>query len=334
MLKALLIVLVSSCQGIRMAQPPALAKCPDVAGDTNNVLFWGMILDGKDHAKGKDAYDWHGFDEAYKALSFLLKEKPEEPLEYKHLMKARHICCDHAEGMNFGWAGMKANNYEGPVFRSYTCVECNHMKALIADVPKEFFQIEKGTNKNFARSPSSCTNYHSVVLRPKEVQETQQLFKQLIMAYNADVEKLTNKKDKLVRLAYFLKDFAFLHPWGNGNGRFRTMMLNHEVRRLGLGCGTLMYNNNKDLYYITKKTYIEKIEEGIAMYDKAMDTGKSPWLNEDVVARHKSRFSPNITMPGLMNCRNAEYTKTSYWIQKENAEDSEVADGVNMEELQ
>jgi len=334
MMKSLLIVLVAGCHGIRMAQPPAFAKCPDVAGDTDNVLFWGMLLDGKDHVKGKDAYDWHGFDEAYKALKFLLTEKPEEPLEFEHLMKARHICCDHAAGANFGWAGMKPVMYEGPVFRSYTCVECEHMKALIADVPAEFFKIGKGANKNLARSPSGCKDYASVFLRPKSVSETQTKFKELISAYNSDVEKLTNKKDKLVRLAYYLKDFAFLHPWGNGNGRFRTMQLNHEVRRLGLGCGTLMYNNNKDLYYITKKTYIEKIEEGIAMYDKAMATGKSPWLDADLVARHKARFSPNITMPGLMNCRNAEYTKTSYWIQKENSEEHEIAEGVNMEELE
>merc|ERR1719265_2003378 len=166
------------------------------------------------------------------------------------------------------------------------------------------------------------------------VSEVKETYKQMMADYTADVDKLTTKKDKVVRLAYYLKDFAFLHPWGNGNGRFRTMQLIHEVRRLGLGCGTLMYNNNKDLYYLTKKVYIEKIEEGIAMYDKAAATGKSPWLDQEIVARHKARFSPNITMPGLMNCRNAEYTKTSYWIQKENSEEHEVADGVNMADLE
>jgi len=293
-----------------------------------------MLLDGKDHVKGKDAYDWHGFDQAYKALKFLLQEKPEEPLAYPHLMKARHICCDHAEGRNFDWAGMTANNYEGPVFRSYTCLECDHLKALIADVPKEFFKIKNGNNVNLARSPKGCKEFSSVFLKPKTIENTQTQFKALLLAYNTDVEKLTNKKDKLVRLAYYLKDFAFLHPWGNGNGRFRTMQLIHEVRRLGLGCGTFMYNNNKDLYFLTKKTYIEKIQEGIAMYDKGVADGKSPWLNEDIVARHKARFSPNITMPGLMNCRNAEYTKTSYWIQKENAPEAEWPEGVHMGEFE
>jgi hypothetical protein len=87
--------LLSGCQGIRMAQPPS--KCPDIS-DNENVLFWGMILDGKDHSKGKHVYDWHGFDEAYKALDFLMKTKPDAPLEYSHLMKARQICCNSKAG--------------------------------------------------------------------------------------------------------------------------------------------------------------------------------------------------------------------------------------------
>jgi len=324
---------LSGCQGIRMAQPPASttyvrAMCPDIK-DQENVLFWGMILDGKDHTKGKHQYDWHGFGEAYKGLDFLMHTKPDDELNYEHLMKARHVCCDNAEkggkGAAYGWAGTKANAYEGPVFRSYTCAECDHMKALLADVPIDLFKIKKGNNPNLNRSPKSCKEYSSVLLRPKSVKETQTRFQALIAAYNTDMNKLTEKEDKMVRLASFLKDYAFLHPWGNGNGRFRALMLNREVRRLGLGCGTFMYNNNKDLYYITKKTYVEKIIEGLKMYNNAIATGESPWVNAAVVAEHKERFSPNITMPGLMNCRNAEYTKTSLY--KDVSAHEELEDG-------
>jgi hypothetical protein len=207
------------------------------------------------------------------------------------------------------------------------------MKALLADVPIDLFKIKKGANANLKRSPKSCPDYKSVFLRPKSPKETQTRFKSMIADYNADVEKLTDKEAKLVRLASFLKDYAFLHPWGNGNGRFRTMMLNHELRRLKISCGSLMYNNNKDLYYITKKVYLVKIKEGIEMYDKAIATGESPWVNPAVIAQHKARFSPNITMPGLLNCRNAEYTKTSLYKDSNAHEESEDgADAIDLVE--
>jgi len=336
MWKLLLIVLVLPTYGIRMAQQTtAASKCPSVS-DNENVLFWGMILDGKDHPKGKHVYDWHGFGKAYEGLDFLMQTKPDEPLEFAHLMKARHICCDNAEkggkGDSYDWAGKTANAYEGPVFRSYTCAECSHMVSLLNDVPIDLFKIKKGTNSNTKRSPEACKGYASVLLRPKSVEETKTRFKSIVAEYNADLEKLSNDEDKLVRLASFLKDYAFLHPWGNGNGRFRAMMLNHEIRRLGLGCGTFMYNNNKDLYYITKKMYVEKIKEGIEMYNQAMATGQSPWLDPVVVARHKKQYNPNITMPGLMNCRNAEYTKTSLY--KDAGAHEELEDGVNEFELE
>jgi len=310
------------------------AECPEpnsLTSDQENVLFWGQILDGKDHDKGKHAYDWHGFGMAYDALKFLMEESPNEPMTYERLMKARHVCCNSKAGKNFGWAGTDEVAYEGPVFKSYTCLECNHMKKLLDDVPTEFFKIKKGTNKNLKHSPTACSEYSSVLLKPKSVSSTESKFKELLTAYNEDVAKITTDEEKLHRLASFLKDYAFLHPWGNGNGRFRALMLNHEVRRLGLGCGTLMYNNNKDLYYITKDMYREKIKEGLAAYDTAMETGKSPWVDADFVESHKTKYHPNITMPGLMNCRKAEYTKTSLF--KEKIEESEETDGVNIDEM-
>merc|ERR1719161_586146 len=334
MTPSLLIVLEAGGHGLRLQmgqKEPAFANCPDIANDQKNVLFWGMLLDGKDHTKGKHAYDWHGFQFAYQAMHLLLTTEPDEPLEYEHLLKARRIV-EKASG-RFGWA-KTALDYEGPVFNSYTCLECKFMKALVDDVPQEFFRFSQGKNRNSGRSNASCPDYKGVFLRPKPVSETQQKLKELLSAYNSDIEKLTTKKEKLVRLASYLKDFTFLHPWGNGNGRFRTMQLIHEVRRLGLGCGVFMYNNNKDLYFMLKKTYAEKIEEGIEMYERGMQTGTSPWLDADVVAKHKARFNPDDIMPGLSNCRKYEYTKTSYYFSTVDPEPDQVAGVVNMTEVE
>jgi hypothetical protein len=320
MFKLLFLQLIASSHSLKVAlQSSDRAQCPDVVNQTENVLFWGMILDGKDHSKGKEAYDWHGFKDAYKALQFMLATKPDEPLEWTHLMKVRNVVVPK-NGKNFGWA-RSAQDLEGPVFRSYTCLECEHMKTLIADVPQEFWKIKMGTHQKKS-ADGSCPDYASVFLKPKSVSTTQQTFQKLIEEYNADMEKLTDRSEKLDRLTSFLKDYAFLHPWGNGNGRFRALMLNHEVRRLGLGCGAMMYNNNKDLYYITKKVYRQKIDEGIAMYDKAMASGTSPWVDENVVAEHKKRFDPDVVMPGLTQCRKMEPgPKSSYWHEKKDLEE-------------
>jgi len=315
----------AGCEGLRVfptsqTQKSAfdLSKCPDIT-DTDSVFFWGMLLDGKDHAQGKGAYDWHDFKRAYKSMSYILTEKPDEEIKFDLLMKTRKICCapEKLTGTNqasFDWAGEIQGNYEGPVFHQYSCLECQHLKQIIAETPKAYMHVKKGKN-SFAKEKHAtanvCPDIASVNLKTKSVEKTQDLFKQLIHEYNSDIKTKVTREDKLARLATYLKEFAFLHPWGNGNGRFRTMMMNREVRRLGLGCGAMMYNNNKDLYYLTKETYIAKLNEGLSMYEQAMETGTSPWVNEDVVAKHKETFNPEITMPGLLACRAANWAKGS-----------------------
>jgi len=318
---------LAGCEGLKVAVPPAAAEaatptegrtCPDIS-NTKDVLFWGMLLDGKDHTQGKSAYNWHGFSPAYKSLSFILAKKAgKDELSYDMLMKTRKICCAKEMESNptFDWAGMRQGHYEPPVFKNFGCMECEHLKQIIAEVPEEYMKVTKGTNR-FAKTDNStkfaktCGDIETVLLRPKSVKKTQHLFKELIAAYNKDMKTKVEKEEKIERLAQYLRDFAFLHPWGNGNGRFRTLQLNHEVRRLGLGCGAMMYNNNKDLYFLTKETYIAKIKEGIAMYDQAITTGQSPWVDPAVVENHKAQFSPEKVMPGLLDCKEANSKKGS-----------------------
>jgi len=287
-----------------------------------------MLLDGKDHSQGKGAYDWHGFKTAYKSFSYVLKTEPAGDLNFDHLMKARDICCktsktkenthDHhgkdtpQTNHDFDWAGEHPGKYEGPVFRRYGCLECEHMKQLIAETPPEFMTVKHGKN-SFAKTSTVavCDDIERVRLKPKSIGQTKKYLKELIAKYNTEVLQLATNDEKLVRLATFLKEFAFLHPWGNGNGRFRTMIMNREVRRLGLGCGAMMYNNNKDLYFLKLETYIAKIKEGLSMYDRAVTSGISPWVDEAVVAKHKVEFAPEITMPGLLDCKAANTRKGS-----------------------
>jgi len=317
---------LAGCEGLRVFPSASLvqkadATCPDIS-DHDNVLFWGMILDGKDHSQGKSAYNWHDFKNAYKSLAFMMKEKPDEPLSYDLLMKARKICCNpEKQSTAFDWAAERPSAYEGAMFRGYACLECDHLKTIIDETPKAYMHVKKGTTNSFAKTqPKSCDDIESVRLRPKSIEKTQKLFKELIHEYNQDIKTKVTDEEKLARLATYLKEFAFLHPWGNGNGRFRTMMMNREVRRLGLGCGAMMYNNNKDLYYLKKETYVEKLQEGIAMYHSAVKTGTSPWVDEAVVAAHKERFAPEKVMPGLMDCEAAQSVTTGARTKKGSVE--------------
>eukprot|EP00746_Dinoflagellata_sp_MGD_P141811 gnl/MRDRNA2_/MRDRNA2_74859_c0_seq1.p1 gnl/MRDRNA2_/MRDRNA2_74859_c0~~gnl/MRDRNA2_/MRDRNA2_74859_c0_seq1.p1 ORF type:complete len:346 (-),score=65.93 gnl/MRDRNA2_/MRDRNA2_74859_c0_seq1:101-1138(-) len=339
MWKLLIVQLITGCYGLKISgeddpKSEVLTKigavshpeCPDVVHNTKSVLFWGMLLDGKDHKQGRNAYDWHGFEDAFRALKYLLRKDPDAPLSYDLLMKARKIVEENQPpSEHFGWAGTKSARYEANIFKAYTCLECEHMKTLINDVPQKFFNITRGKNEH-NNSTEGCPDYASVFLMPKKEEDTQTLLKELIQQYNMDMEQLTEKTEKLARLASFLKDFAFLHPWGNGNGRFRCLMLNREIRRHRLGCGAFMYNNNKDLYYITKEVYQQKIEEGIAMYNKAIADGKSPWLHPKTVILHKQRFHPDKTMPGLTKCRTTEWKRGSFQFGKTPESVSDLSD--------
>merc|ERR1719345_266878 len=59
----------------------------------------------------------------------------------------------------------------------------------------------------------------------------------LIAQYNKKVTKRDTDQGKIRALSNFLRNWAWLHPWSGGNGRIRNLVLQREIRQLGLGCG-------------------------------------------------------------------------------------------------
>merc|ERR1712146_462172 len=91
-------------------------------------------------------------------------------------------------------------------------------------------------------------------------------------------------------LVSFTRSFAFLHPFSNGNGRLRNILLQRELRRLGIACGTMMFNYNKDAFVDGFSRQVSKIKEGIRMFDEAVASGKNPWLDQVTVEKHNADF--------------------------------------------
>ena len=70
-------------------------------------------------------------------------------------------------------------------------------------------------------------------------------------------------------IARLLQNLAYLHPLDGHNGRSRLLLLQYELRRNKLACGTMMFNNNKNAYFDTLDAFTAKILEGIRVYNEA-----------------------------------------------------------------
>ena len=100
----------------------------------------------------------------------------------------------------------------------------------------------------------------------------------------------SSSRQALEALGWLLQNLAFLHPLGDLDGRSRLLLMQHELRRLGIARGTFIYNNNKDIYFETLDVLTSKIEEGIQMYNKAAASGLNPWTDKFNVNRHAQQF--------------------------------------------
>lgn len=130
----------------------------------------------------------------------------------------------------------------------------------------------------------------------------------LFNMYNVKIAGAVLPDEKLSAIAWLMRNMAFLHPLEDQNGRSRLMLLQHELRRLGLACGTMNYNNNHNIYVDDVDTYVAKLKEGIKMYDQAAHSGVNPWSEDfsDFDHVHRVEFQREYTADlqhcNLQNC--------------------------------
>jgi len=242
-------------------------------------LEWSLTIDGKDAHLGPRGYDDHGFEQLTSALPFVLDQTA--PFSRKLAMQIHDKCCwqqkyrgnlTMPEPMDntFGWC--------------FVQLPCKFQMEAISDIPP-YYLVTKGNQ-------SGCLE--SILSWRPDQQRLMKELKWMFDEYETDAAKLVQKgasfDAKLDRLARMLRRLAWLHPFSNFNGRFRTLLLQREIRSLGLGAGAAMYNNNRDVFFIGLETYKQKISEGINTLHRSLEKNENAWLEPERVLEHKSQF--------------------------------------------
>jgi len=122
--------------------------------------------------------------------------------------------------------------------------------------------------------------------------------------YNRRQDVAATYDAKLKAIGFLMRNLAFGHGLQDHNGRTRGAIMQHELRRLGLGCGTFMFNNNKDMAFNTPEYAVGKIQEGIDAYSDWQKTKVNPWSHQEHVDAHKQNFP---MPPKVVACWNKNY---------------------------
>jgi hypothetical protein len=239
-------------------------------------LEWALQIDGAladargCHALGPE------FEKAFEALRYTLKELGSAEIGLEMIQKINDLS---------GHKGFRT--FEVPLGdhapACFAGMSCDKKKEILQGLPTQLCAVQ---------ATSECSVQ---IIMPKKAEDLQggvegQL-KSIINDYNnAMRHAVSSHSIKISILALFLRSFAWLHPFGDHNGRARTILLQHEIRRHGLGRGAVMYNNNRDVYFISASTYAAKIEEGIHMADRMFAEKKNPWLDANNVKKYKEKF--------------------------------------------
>jgi hypothetical protein len=254
---------------------------PNLTATTKQVDFgavkWGLLIDGKDATKGPYAYDHSGFSTALESLDFVLHHTGSNDLTWELIINIHSRCCS---AYDFRLSGMEPmSDFGCGCFQSMTC---KSKEDAIASIPEDFLRAFQGEG-----CQSKCYFPHEMAS-----QEVKKNLFNILEQYNQDAKTVPHedKKQQTLILARFLRRLAWLHPFQDGNGRFRTLMLQRELRHRDIAHGAFMYNNNRDIYFISNDVYAAKIEEGIKMASLALETNSNPWVIESHVKAHLDRF--------------------------------------------
>jgi len=237
-------------------------KVQSASEDVGEEFMWGMWIDGRNARDGPEAYGAE-YSSKVKATLKALYAMPtnKEPLQ---------VFLEVVDLLQAPWRRHAKN----PGLSKGSEVEfCSrHMPhSYVASIMQ-----------GITVTPDETTGANKTVM----VHRLQTLFEK----YNIKLAESSNKDDTLRALAYLLQNLAFLHPLGDKNGRSRLCLLQYELRRLGIGRGTFMYNNNKDIYFEPLDVYVEKIRGGISMYERAATTKSNPWLDDHEQKHHQETF--------------------------------------------
>jgi len=257
--------------------------------------FWGLFIDGHAAIRGPHAFD--GDHDFFRKVSSSLSrmyasELTTEGREAPTIRLLEQIHWDQfGETPEHGGGGNHPGG-TGIVPQCTNLMDCDDRTSLLDHIPVEFYT-----------SSEPC--HHDLHL--KSLPYPKELLEYIIGDYEQGIQdslrsgrRRTVIKDNLMgTLGIFSRRFGLLHPFREGNGRLRNFLVQRELRRLGLACGAMMYNFNKDVFVDGHERYLGKLKEGIAVFQEAIKTRVNPWALEGAAERHKLQF-PGLR--GLEEC--------------------------------
>jgi hypothetical protein len=110
--------------------------------------------------------------------------------------------------------------------------------------------------------------------------------------------------DRLQALAQLAWNYAWLHPFCDGNGRIRTLILQRELCRLGYH-PAIHFDNNFELFYQTPDMLRKQLVEAMFLYEDADVFGCIPWTPARAVSHRDSFGAQTVGMPEDCSAENA-----------------------------
>lgn len=257
----------------------------DLKRDECNLekVRWGMFIDGKDAHRGEDAYGQAFSNRMQQGLDLILNASNDEEISVERILYFQSIVC----GKPFRNPNSK-NMVELPCLHGVH--DTDFKRNILADLPAEIVDVHY-----LEDAEGRQTLDWMGVRNGLSMDDIKTHMKHMIDTYNkvkiGKTSSQPSSKDKMIALAKFLRSLAWLHPFEDCNGRTRNLLLQKELRRLDLGCGAMMFNNNADIYVSTTETYVAKIEEGLSILSRAIKSDMNPWAQDNVAKQaHITKF--------------------------------------------
>lgn len=271
-----------------LQQDPSLAGYVDVTQCPRNVTtnMYGVWIDGRDAQRGPDAYGGDAYNlPMQRALQSVYDFGSDGPDANLDIFKTIVDIVRPGEYRTKWRVFKNPNGLEVRACHKFMPVEVlNKLMSTVTVVDKDFNQVYAvagSTTPVDEHGGSGLTN--------------EQFFDMLAYLFSTHSQEVSGKPGRhaeLVSIAKLLQNIAFLHPLGDQNGRSRLLLLQYMIRQRHLGCGTMMFNNNKNIYMESAENYAELLEESMEIYSKASEVAfaENPWQTNATQISHRDRF--------------------------------------------
>jgi len=258
-------------------------KCPQ----TVSKDMWGLWIDGRDAHRGIDAYGggYHSPFMSSLTVAYNMAKTPSD------VVMNRAMFVELVEKLNTGtpyfWRG-----YANPCFLEVK--PCHEV--LPPDVVQE---IMSTVNYKWT---DACMHFGPPKKKPN--QQYAPLLGELFKNYSDEVRGYPGRRAELLAIARIAQKLAFLHPLSDCNGKSRAILIQYLLRARHIGCGTMMHNNNKNIYFSTASQYATLLDEGTTIYHNAAATNFSinPWTVPEVQSLHNTHYPTPAYMAKLKQC--------------------------------